>query len=150
MLIVVLIIAIAAALALSAYASTEAGMRPQRAAQEVIGALRQARHTAIATGRTCGVEFDTSTNQMRVYETINGNVSTLADSTRPGGVYVVNFNTSPDVAGVTFAASIAGDASNPYRVAFGPLGATSNTGTITLTYGGRSRQVSVPAVGDPE
>ena len=51
--------------------------------------------------------------------------------------------------GVTMTVSLANAVASPYDLAFTSLGATTNAGTVTFTYAGRTRTVTIPAVGDP-
>jgi Tfp pilus assembly protein FimT len=119
-----------------------------RAGEEVIAAARYARMLAMTTGQNAGIEFDSSTNQVRVFQ--GASATTAANSLISGGSYILNFNTQSEVIGISIsAATIVGSTTNPYRVTFGTLGGTNNTGSITLSYGSQSKIVQVPAVGDP-
>jgi len=47
-----------------------------------------------------------------------------------------------EIAGVTMSVSLANDASSPYDLQFSPLGATNNGGTVSFSYGGKTRTVT--------
>jgi prepilin-type N-terminal cleavage/methylation domain-containing protein len=147
-LITVLIIHIISGIVVVNVSNIQTSEKLSRAGEEVIAAARYARMLAMTTGQTAGIEFDSSTNQVRVFQ--GASVATAANSLIPGGFYILNFNTRSEVLGVrTTAATIVGSTTNPYRVTFGTLGGTNNTGSITLSYGSQPKIVQVPAVGDP-
>lgn len=149
-LIVVLIAAIAGTIALTAYSSTDAGFRPERAARELTTALRYARSLAMSTNTTCGVEIDTSLKQFRVYQVVGASYNTVPQSLMGSGTYVVSMVTQKEIAGVTMTPAIVGSVTNPYQISFNSLGATANSGTVSITYAGRARVLSIPSVGDPQ
>ena len=45
--------------------------------------------------------------------------------------------------------TITGDTTNPYDVIFAPLGTTANYGTVVFSYGGKTKTVTIPKLGDP-
>jgi Tfp pilus assembly protein FimT len=147
-LITVLIIHIISGMVIVNVSGVQTSERLCRAGEEVIAAARYARMLAMTTGQIAGIEFDATTNQVRVFQ--GASATTAPNSMIPGGSYVINFNTRPEISGVRItAATIVGSTSNPYRVTFGNLGGTNNTGPITLSYGFQSKIVQIPAVGDP-
>lgn len=147
-LITVLIIHIISGMVMVNVSNVQTSERLVRGGQEVISAVRYARILAMTSGQNAGVEFDTSTNRVRVFQ---GTAATTAtNSMIPGGSYILDFGTQSEISGIRIAgASIVGSTTNPYRVTFGTLGGTNNTGSITLSYGSQSKIVQMPAVGDP-
>lgn len=146
LLVVVLIIAIAATVGLDVIGNTEAGMRADRAAREAVTALKYARMLAITNGGVYGVEFDVTNKRFQVYQTTGSTV--VSQSLIQGGSYVINFS-RPELSGTTMTATITGDTTNPYDVAYTGMGNTSNSGTVVFSYGGYTRTVTIPAVGEP-
>jgi len=149
-MIVILIAAICGTIALSAYSSTDAGYRPERAARELTTALRYARSLAMTTNAVCGVEIDTSLKQFRVYQVSGSNYNTVSQNMIGGGLYVVSLTTQKEIAGVTLTPSITGATTNPYQISYNALGATANSGTVTITYASRTKVLTIPSVGDPQ
>ena len=75
--------------------------------------------------------------------------TTVNDSLITGGTYVINFANQAETSGVRISgAMISNDATDPYRVTFSTLGGTSNNGYVTLTYGGVTKTVQIPLVGE--
>ncbi|MEI8196622.1 MAG: hypothetical protein WCI73_11990, partial [Phycisphaerae bacterium] len=99
-------------------------------------------------GNTCGVRFDTTAKKFWVWQ--NATPATpLSTNLTGGGTYLLDLVNTKEIAGVTMTVSIPTDATNPYDVQFTTLGATTNTGTVSFTYAGKTHTVSIPAVGDP-
>lgn len=147
-LIVVTILGISATLGMDLIAATEATLRADRAARECQTALRVARSLALTSGNTCGVRFDTTTKQFWVWQ--NATPATpISSSITSGGTYLVDLKNTRDVTGVGMSIAIPTDATNPYDVQYTALGATTNKGTATFSYGGKQRVVTIPALGDP-
>lgn len=151
--------------------STDATERLDRAAQEVLSAVRYARVEATAHGQTVsgtlqpsdayGVQFNTTADTVTVYHSTWNSTSWSLPGTAVSnpmfstGTYVLNLMTQPDCAGVTISAvNLCGttDTSNntasPYVCQFRPFGRAENYGTITLSYGTYTRTVTIPQVGD--
>jgi prepilin-type N-terminal cleavage/methylation domain-containing protein len=147
-LVVITILAIVGTLAADYAATSSNYMKADRAARECVTSIRAARTLAISTGNTCGVRFDTTAKTFQVFSN-NTPGTAVSNSMAPGGTYVMNLTTNPEVAGVTMSVSLANDVSSPYDLQYTALGATSNSGTVSFTYGGRTRTVTIPAVGDP-
>jgi type II secretory pathway pseudopilin PulG len=174
----VLIISIISTLVLVNTGNDDATTRLQRAAQTTIAALRFARMQSMGHGQSSGATFQptdaygvqikTDSNTITVYHaTYNSGTSkwtlpgtTLTDSLFPSGNCVINFNTDPAYAGVTISSvKLTGTAdtslntASPYYCQYRPFGDTFNPGTttaaITLSYGGESVSINIPAVGDP-
>src|SRR5262249_19862489 len=125
----------------------EAPERVDRAVNETIAALRYARMLSMASGQSCGVEFNTQASTIRVFK--GATMTTVPNSQIRGGTYVIDLNNQTNVRGVRITqALIANDASNPYQVWFGTLGQTSNNGYVTFTYGTASRSITIPTVGE--
>jgi Tfp pilus assembly protein FimT len=147
LLMTVLVIQIVSMLVLVCVGNVEAPERVDRAVNETIAALRYARMLSMASGQSCGVEFNTSTGTIRVFK--GAAMTTVADSQIQGGTYVINLNSQSNVRGVTISqVLIANDATNPYQVWFGTLGQTANNGFVTFTYGTASRSITIPTVGE--
>jgi Tfp pilus assembly protein FimT len=153
MLITVFIIQIISVCAVMSISHVEAGERTERAANEVVVALRYARMLAMSTGQSAGVEFDGDNQRIRVFQ--GPSCMTAANSQMPSGVYIINLTTQQDVKGVRVAtAALGSDAAatnlaSPYRVVFGNMGGTGNSGSVTLQYAKAStRVVNISAVGE--
>ena len=147
MMITVLIIQMLSGLAMVNVSSIQRSEKLARAGQQVVVALRYARMVAMSSGQPAGVEFDTTTNRVRVFQ--GAAATTVSNSMIRGGTYVIDFNTQADVNGVTISnALIAADVANPYWVVFGTLGGTVNNGSVNLNYGSQTVTVQIPLVGD--
>ena len=145
-LLVVIIVAICATLALDAIGNTEAAMRADRAAREAVTAIKYTRTLTLTTGGTYGVEFDTVNARFQVFQTVGTNV--VPQPMASGGTYVVNLS-QRELSGATMSVSLANLSANPHDLTFAPLGNTSNSGTVTFSYAGVTKTVTIPAVGDP-
>jgi len=150
-LLTLLILAIATAISLDAIANTEAGFRADRAARETITALRYARTLAMTTGNASGVEFDTTQKKIKVYTVINGTQTWVTNPVigTSGNLYQIDLVNSAEVAGVGMSVNIPTDTTNPYDCLFNQLGATTNVGTATFTFGQGTRTVTITALADP-
>jgi Tfp pilus assembly protein FimT len=147
-LITVLIIHIISGMVMVNVSGIQTSEKLSRGGQQVIAAIRYARMLAMTTGEAAGVEFDATTHRVRVFQ--GTAATTVNNSLIPGGTYVLDFNGQTEITGIRItAASIVGDTSSPYRITFGTLGGTNNTGSVTLSYGQQSKIVQIPAVGDP-
>jgi type II secretion system protein H len=146
LLVVVTIMAIAATITIDALGNTEASLRADRAARETVSALRYARALSVTTGGTFGVEFDTANARFQVFQTTGSNV--VSQPMNGGGTYVIKL-TQPELNGTSMTVSIAGASATPYDVAYSGMGSTGNNGTVTFTYAGYKKTVTIPAVGDP-
>jgi len=151
---IIQIIAGMVAVSVSHVAETE---RTSYAGQEAVSALRYARQLAQTTGTPCGVIFDNTTQQIKVFR---GTTSTIvSDSAIPGGQYIVNLTTQANTNGVKISSISLAGAAGTKTVTYGNIGATSgapkglgstnNNGFIKLSIGGATKTVSIPSAGDP-
>jgi prepilin-type N-terminal cleavage/methylation domain-containing protein len=174
----VLIISFMSTLVLVNDGTDDASTRLDRAAQTIIAALRYSRMLAMGHGQTTGsslqptdaygVQINSAANTLTVYHTTwNSGTSewnlpgtALTDGLFSSDNCVINLATDPAYAGVTISAvSLTGTAdttpntASPYYCQYRPFGDTENPGTanaaITLSYGGLTRSIKIPAVGDP-
>lgn len=147
MLITVLIIQIISGMVMVNVSQVQTNERLARACEQIVLALRYARMQAMSTGQAGGVEFNIASNTVRVFQ--GASATTVNNSLISGGTYVINFANQGETSGVRLsAAMIANDATDPYRVTFGNLGGTSNNGYVTLSYGGATKTVQIPMVGE--
>ena len=152
LVLVLTIMAITATLAADVISTTESNQRADRAAREVVAALRFARNMAMTTGNTSGVEFDTTAKTAKVYTMINSVqtwVTVPFTGTGKSGQYIINFAGDREILGVTMTVSLPSDTTNPYDVTFNSLGATTNTGTVRFSYSVNYRTVNITALADP-
>jgi prepilin-type N-terminal cleavage/methylation domain-containing protein len=147
MLCTVLIMAIVSTIAVDVIADTEAQLRAERAAREAVIAIRFARARAMADGVPYIVRFNVGGKTISVVDPANA-YAVLAAPTG-GGQMLINFGTNRDVANVAMVPSLAGDATDPYDMTFRPNGGTANSGSVSFTYGARTKVLQVPNVGDP-
>jgi Tfp pilus assembly protein FimT len=157
--------------------NTDATQRLDRAADEVVAALRYARIEAMGHGSTVantsqpstayGVSFNTTANTVTVYSasyntgtskwTLPG--TTVGCTMYPTQTYVINFGTQAEVEGVTISAvnltsstDTQTNTASPYVCQYLPFGEAENYGTtttaITLSYDGKTRTINVPQIGD--
>jgi prepilin-type N-terminal cleavage/methylation domain-containing protein len=175
----VLIISIMSSLVMVNVGSTDSTTRVDRAAQLIIEAFRYARMLSMGHGQTTGasyqptdaygVQIDTTANTVTVYHTTwNAGTSQwnlpgtpVSNGLFGGGTYVINLNNYSACAGVvisavqlTGTADTSANTSSPYYCQYRPFGNTENPGTntaaLTLSYGGASRTISIPSVGDAQ
>jgi Tfp pilus assembly protein FimT len=147
-LVVLVILGVSAKIAVDSISSTDAALRADRAARECLTAVRYARSQAFTSGNTCGVRFNTSTKTFYVWRA-NTPGTAMSTNLFGNGTYTVDLTNNIELKGVTMTVTLSGASSNPYDLSFTTLGATSNTGTIVFTYAGKSKTVTIPAVGDP-
>lgn len=152
LLITVLIIQIISSMVVVNVSGVQAQERLQRAANQVITALRYARMLSMSSGQSCGVEFNQATNTIRVFQ--GASQTTVSDSTMPGGTYVIDLTNQRDISGVKIASCnfFTITTSNPYQLTFATLGHCTNGGTyatVVLSYGpSHAITVKVPVVGE--
>jgi Tfp pilus assembly protein FimT len=143
----VLIIQIISGMVVVNVSSVQDNEKLSRAAEQIVVALRYARILAMSTGQPAGVEFDTATNQIRVFQ--GATATTVSNSQILGGTYLINLNTQADICNVKVSSALlSNDNTNPYQVIFGKLGGTLNNGYVTLSYGSCTRTVNIPLVGE--
>ena len=146
-LLTVLIIQIISGMIMVNVSDVQTNERLARSCEQIVLALRYARVQAMSTGQPVGVEFNVSGNSVRVFQ--GPSATTVSDSMIAGGTYVINLNNQAETSGVRLSgAMISNDATDPYRVTFSTLGGTSNNGYVTLTYGGVTKTVQIPLVGE--
>lgn len=172
----VAILAIVSGLVIVQNQSTDDTERLDRAADEVVAALRYARTEAMANCATeaattqpttaFGVAFDTSANTVSVYNVGYGTTSwnlsskqTVSCTMYPTQTYLIDFASQPEVQGVTISSvSLGGTAdtqantASPYVCQYLPFGEAENcassSGSVTLSYDGRTRTITIPYVGE--
>lgn len=176
------LISICSAMVVVDNSATDATQRLDRAADEVVSALRYARAEAMGHGELVysstppttrpsdvyGVSVDTTNNKVTVYHSNTWNAvsstwglpGTAVSSLLYGsGTYVIDFNKEPEVEGVTISAvNLTGtsdtqaNTASPYVCQYLPMGECENYGSataaITLSYGGYTRTITVPQIGD--
>jgi Tfp pilus assembly protein FimT len=142
---ILIILSVTAKLAVDSVGDADAGLRAERAARETAGAIRYARCKAMTDGVNYKVRFNVASKTISVVDTSN----TVVAAPVPGSSMLINLTGNSDVSGVTMSCSLSGDTSDPYDVIYWPAGGTSNSGTVTFTYGGKSRTLTIPGVGDP-
>lgn len=147
-IVVLVILGVSAKIAIDSMSSTDAGMRAERAAKECVTAIRYARSLAFTSGNTCGIRFNTSTKTFYVWQS-NTPGTAMSTNLSGAGTYTVDLTNNRELTGVTMTCTLTGDTSNPYDLQYSTLGATANTGTIVFTYSGKTKTVTIPAVGDP-
>ncbi|MEI8197951.1 MAG: GspH/FimT family pseudopilin [Phycisphaerae bacterium] len=150
---IIQIIASMVAVSVASVTSTE---RTSYAAQETISALRYARQLAQTSGTPCGVIFDNTNQQIRVFR---GTTTTIApNAALPNNQYVINLSGQANTSGVTISnVYLAGTAQNKI-VTYGSigfnsglprgLGSTNNPGYITLSRGNASKTITIPPAGE--
>jgi Tfp pilus assembly protein FimT len=151
---IIQIIAGMVAVSVSNVAATE---RCSYAGQEVISAIRYARQLAQTSGTPCGVVFDSTHQQIKVFR---GTTATIApNAAMPGGLYIVDLASQANTRGVTISSvSLAGSLNNNV-LTYGNIGTTShmikglgsttNTGFVVLTEGSGATKVNIPSAGEP-
>jgi hypothetical protein len=103
----------------------------------------------MTTGKNAKVTL--TGNTLAVYWMSNGtswDATPVATGVAAGGQWLLNFNTAPHIAGTAVAVSPAAATTFTY----GPLGSctmSSAPATVSFTYAGRVKTLTVPAVGDP-
>jgi type II secretory pathway pseudopilin PulG len=154
-MIVVLIMSIIGVLSLGAVADFEANQRADRAARESLAVFRFARSLAMTSGKNAKVRIVSSavapySATLSVYWKSYGAGSSNYDYTQPyptgttaSGTMVLDFNATRELVGTTVSPSGTTD------FEFTPLGSCAATGTITFSYGGKSKAISIQKVGDP-
>jgi Tfp pilus assembly protein FimT len=146
-LITILIIHIISGMVMVNVSTIQTSEKLSRAGEQVVTALRYARTLSMTTGEPAGVEFNMTTNQIRVFQGVSA--TTVTNNLISGGQYVIDLPTQSEIAGVKITtASLVGNTTNPYWVVFGRLGGTTNNGSVTLTYGQQSKRVVIPLVGE--
>ncbi len=146
---VVLILSILAVLGMDGIAEFEAAQRPDRAARESLAYFRLARTLAMTTGKKAKVSISTANATVSVFWQSNGaayDATAYASGMTGSGTAVLNLNNNRELTGtaVTLNPTTATD------FEYSALGTCLETGTVTFTYGGKSKAISVVSVGDPQ
>ena len=146
LVIVVLVLAIAATVALGAFADVDATQRADRAGQELATAFRYARMRAMSTGYAYGVSVS-ATGFAVVYQTVPGGPWLTESNPLGGGSYRITLADSSLLAG----SAITPPAGVTQPMTYRTTGSRSvgGTATITISCGGRTCRVTVPPVGEP-
>jgi prepilin-type N-terminal cleavage/methylation domain-containing protein len=146
-LMTMLILGITTVIAVDAVSRADSGLRAERAAREAVAAVRYARSKAIAETTPYKVRFNVAARTISVIDPSNGDA--VLSAPLAGNLMQISLTGRSDISGVTMSASLAGDTTDPYDVAFTSIGGTANSGTITFTYGTTTRTLQIPNVGDP-
>jgi Tfp pilus assembly protein FimT len=144
---VLLILSIVSLIAVDSAANADAPLRAERAAREAAAAIRFARMRAWTDGTSYKVRFNIAAQTISVIDPANGNAVLAAPMA--GDIMQINLSGKSDISGVAMAAAIVGSSSDPYDVTYSALGGTTNTGTITFTYGPITKVLQIGNVGDP-
>ena len=146
---VIMILAITALLARDAIAEFEASQRPDRAAREALVWFRFARNLAMTTGKNAKVAVDTAAGTLSVYWQSNGSTYDATPypcSMTSSGTAVLTLSSARELSGTSLTVT---PGTTTY-FEYGPLGTCNQTGTLTLTYAGRGKTLTVTSVGDPQ
>jgi prepilin-type N-terminal cleavage/methylation domain-containing protein len=154
-MLVLVIMSIVAVLGMDAIAEFEAAQRADRAARESLAFFRLARNLAMTTGKSAKVVVDPTNNKISVFWKGDGALGTAYPSPEvdtsayrngmvAGGTSVLDINNSRDLVGT----SITSPTSSTYYE-YSALGNCASSGTVTFSYGGRSKSLVVAKVGDP-
>ncbi|HVT81888.1 MAG TPA: hypothetical protein VHM90_14675 [Phycisphaerae bacterium] len=146
---VVLILAIIAVCGMDAIAEFETAQRADRAARESLAYFRLARTLAMSTGKKAKVSVSTSSKTVSVFWQSNGSAydaTAYASGMTASGRCVLDLTNSRELTGTTV--SLNPSATTDFE--YSALGTCQQTGTVTFTYGGKTKSISVVAVGDPQ
>lgn len=149
LMLVMLIMAILAVLGMDAIAEFEAAQRADRAARESLAFFRLARNLAMTTGKKAKVVVDTSGKTVSVYWQSNGtsyDTTAYTNNMVSGGTSVLNLTNARELTGTSVSLNPSGTTYFEYSA----LGNCAQTGTVSFTYGGKSKSLVVPNVGDPQ
>jgi Tfp pilus assembly protein FimT len=151
-ILVLLIMSIIAVLGMDAIAEFEAAQRADRAARESLAFFRLARNLAMTTGKRSRVAISTSNNTVTVlwnqsgdWNGTTGTFASVSNGMTASGTSVLDLTNSRDLVGTTMALNPTSTTSFDYTA----LGNCAQSGTITFSYGGRTKNLIVAAVGDP-
>ena len=148
-MLVVLILSIITVLGLDAIADFEANQRADRAARESLAFFRSARSLAMTTGKKAKVSISTTNKTVSIFWQSNGSAydsTAYTNSMVAGGTSVLNINNARELVGTTIALNPVGTTDFEYSA----LGTCAQTGTITYSYGGKSKSLVIVNVGDPQ
>jgi Tfp pilus assembly protein FimT len=145
---VMLIMSIVGVLGIDAISSFEANQRADRAARESLACFRYARTLAITTGKKAKVAISTASGTVSVYWMSNGtsyDATPVATGSTASGQWVVNMNSARELMGT----AISLNPTTTTYFEFNTLGTCGQTGTVSFTYAGRVKSLTVNHVGDP-
>jgi len=148
-MIVVVILAIVALLGMDAIAEFEATQRADRAARESLACFRFARNLAMTTGKKAKIAVDTTNRTLSVYWQSDGasyDGTPYATNMTATGTEILNLNNARELVGTTVAL-------NPTSTTFfeySALGTCAQTGTVSFSYGGKTKALAIANVGDPQ
>jgi prepilin-type N-terminal cleavage/methylation domain-containing protein len=153
-MIVVLILAIISVLSVSAVANFEANQRADRAAREALAVFRFARNLAMTSGKNATVRVISSDSPpvavLAVYHKRHGTANDAYDYTIP---HETSLNaTRTMVLDLYNSRELLGSRISPIGTTdfeFNVLGSCSSPATLTFSFGGRSKAVTIRGVGDP-
>jgi type II secretory pathway pseudopilin PulG len=148
-MLVVLIMSILAVIGMDGIAEFESAQRADRAARESLSFFRFARNLAMTTGKNAKVAVDTTNRTLSVYWQSNGtsyDATPYANNMTATGTSVLNLNNARELVGTAVALNPSGTTYFEYSA----LGSCAQTGTVTFSYGGKSKALSVVNVGDPQ
>ena len=149
LMLVLLIMSIVAVLGMDAIADFEATQRADRAARESLSFFRFARNLAMTTGKKAKVSVSTANRTLSVYWQSNGtayDATPYANSMTGSGTSVLNLNNARELVGT-------GLALNPTSATdfeYSALGTCAQTGTLSFSFGGKTKSLAVANVGDPQ
>lgn len=144
---VLMVMSIMAVLGMDAIAEFDAAQRADRAARESLTFFRLARNLAMTTGKKAKVVVDPVGKTVSVFWQSNGiayDTTAYVNGMTGTGTCVLNINSNRDIVGTTITAPTA---STYYE--YSALGNCAQTGTVTFFYGGKSKSLAIPNVGDP-
>jgi hypothetical protein len=129
-------------------ADFEAGQRAERAARESLAAFRYARNVAMTSGKSAKVVVSTvAPRSVSVYWMSNGttwDATPMATGLTNSGTSVLKMD-SKELSGT----AIGLNPSTTTEFVYGALGACGQTGTVTFSYGGKSKSLVVKNIGNP-
>ncbi len=149
LMMVLLIMSIVALMGMDAIAEFEAAQRADRAARESLAFFRMARNLALTTGKKAKVAVDTTNRTVSVFWQSNGtsyDATAYSSSMTATGAMVLNLNNARELAGTTITLNPGGTTYFEYSA----LGTCAQTGSVSYTYGGKTKTLAVANVGDPQ
>jgi len=148
LMVVILILAILSVMGMDAIADFETAQRADRAARESLAYFRLARTVAMTTGKKAKVSISTVNKTVSVFWQSNGSsydATAYPTGMTASGVCVLNLTNSRELTGTTISLNPTTTTDFEYSA----LGTCLQTGTVSFNYGGKTKSISVVAVGDP-
>jgi prepilin-type N-terminal cleavage/methylation domain-containing protein len=149
LMLVLVIMSILAVLGMDAIADFESAQRSDRAARESLAFFRFARNLAMTTGKKAKVAVDPANRTVSVYWQSNGtsyDATPYATGMTATGTAVLNMSAARELVGTALALNPAGTTYFEYSA----LGTCAQTGTVSFSFGGRTKALAVVNVGDPQ